>query len=55
MKFTHTLLAGLIATGFAASAMAQAKLVKIDGSSTVFPVTEAVAEASRRRRRAPST
>ena len=44
MKFTHTLLAGLIATGFAASAMAQAKLVKIDGSSTVFPMTEAVAE-----------
>ncbi|ODS98431.1 MAG: protein sphX [Lautropia sp. SCN 69-89] len=44
MKFTQTLLAGLLSAGFAASAMAQAKLVKIDGSSTVFPVTEAVAE-----------
>lgn len=44
MKFSHTLLAGLLTAGFAAGAHAQAKLVKIDGSSTVFPVTEAVAE-----------
>src|SRR5690606_12012320 len=44
MKFSHTLLAGLLTAGFATGAHAQAKLVKIDGSSTVFPVTEAVAE-----------
>ena len=44
MKFSHTLLAGLLTAGFAAGAHAQPKLVKIDGSSTVFPVTEAVAE-----------
>ncbi|ODT33554.1 MAG: protein sphX [Lautropia sp. SCN 70-15] len=44
MKFSHTLIAGLLTAGFAAGAHAQAKLVKIDGSSTVFPVTEAVAE-----------
>ncbi|MEO8164367.1 MAG: substrate-binding domain-containing protein, partial [Betaproteobacteria bacterium] len=31
------------ASGFAAS-VAQAQIVKIDGSSTVFPITEAVAE-----------
>jgi phosphate transport system substrate-binding protein len=41
LKKTH-LAAALVAT-FAASA-AQAQLVKIDGSSTVYPITEAVAE-----------
>ncbi len=30
--------------GFAASGIAHAQIVKIDGSSTVFPITEAVAE-----------
>src|SRR5512134_454967 len=34
----------LIAAAFVASAPAYAQIVKIDGSSTVFPVTEAVAE-----------
>jgi phosphate transport system substrate-binding protein len=38
------LLAGAIAATLAASAMAQTPLVRIDGSSTVYPVTEAVAE-----------
>ncbi|MGH6884717.1 MAG: PstS family phosphate ABC transporter substrate-binding protein, partial [Geminicoccales bacterium] len=36
-------LAGLVAGGIAAPALAQ-QYVKVDGSSTVFPVTEAVAE-----------
>lgn len=44
MKLRYTLIAGLLSTGFATGAFAQAKLVKIDGSSTVYPVTEAVAE-----------
>jgi len=44
MKLRYTLIAGLLSAGFAAGAFAQAKLVKIDGSSTVYPVTEAVAE-----------
>ena len=29
------------------SVLAQSNVVKIDGSSTVYPITEAVAEASR--------
>ncbi|MCE2659476.1 MAG: PstS family phosphate ABC transporter substrate-binding protein [Rubrivivax sp.] len=37
-----TLIAGLLALGAGASALAQT--VKVDGSSTVFPITEAVAE-----------
>ena len=40
--------------GVSTGAMAQDKQIKIDGSSTVYPVTEAVAEEFRRRRRAPS-
>ncbi len=46
MKFRYrsTLIAGLLSAGVATTAFAQAKLVRIDGSSTVFPVTEAVAE-----------
>jgi len=34
----------LIAAALAAAAPAHAQIVKVDGSSTVFPVTEAVAE-----------
>src|SRR5438876_10191801 len=40
-------LAGVMAisaAAFAAPALAQGKIVKIDGSSTVYPITEAVAE-----------
>jgi phosphate transport system substrate-binding protein len=37
-----TLIAGLLALGASASALAQT--VRVDGSSTVFPITEAVAE-----------
>ena len=33
---------------------AQAQVIKIDGSSTVYPITEAVAKNSRRPRRTPS-
>src|SRR6267142_7083172 len=41
------ILAGAIAAGaaiLAAPVLAQDKIVKIDGSSTVYPITEAVAE-----------
>ncbi|HVE50440.1 MAG TPA: PstS family phosphate ABC transporter substrate-binding protein [Casimicrobiaceae bacterium] len=38
------LLAGAFAAAFCASVPAQGALVKVDGSSTVYPVTEAVAE-----------
>ena len=34
----------LISAALAAAAPAHAQIVKIDGSSTVFPITEAVAE-----------
>jgi len=45
MKFIQTLAATAIATSFLLpAAFAQTRTVKIDGSSTVFPVTEAVAE-----------
>ena len=47
MKF-HRIVQALALAGFAGAvaqtALAQAQIVKIDGSSTVFPVTEAVAE-----------
>jgi phosphate transport system substrate-binding protein len=43
LKFKMTALAGLLAGAFMTQA-AQAGLVKVDGSSTVFPITEAVAE-----------
>jgi len=43
MSLKLTMLAGALATVLSAPAFAQG-LVKIDGSSTVFPVTEAVAE-----------
>jgi phosphate transport system substrate-binding protein len=39
----NALAAAAIAVGFASGA-AQAQIIKIDGSSTVFPITEAVAE-----------
>ena len=45
MKMTFTLFAGVvIALAGASYASAQSKVVKVDGSSTVFPITEAVAE-----------
>lgn len=37
-------MAAAVVAGFAGAALAQDKLVKIDGSSTVYPITEAVAE-----------
>jgi phosphate transport system substrate-binding protein len=43
LKFKLTTLAGVLAATFLAHA-AHAGLVKVDGSSTVYPVTEAVAE-----------
>ncbi len=45
-SFKFSALALALAAGFvtASPALAQSKLVKIDGSSTVFPITEAVAE-----------
>ncbi len=42
--FKHLSIAVAVAATFAAPALAQSKIVKVDGSSTVFPVTEAVAE-----------
>jgi phosphate transport system substrate-binding protein len=49
MKITFTLLASFaIALAGASYAGAQSKVVKVDGSSTVFPVTEAVAEEFQR-------
>jgi phosphate transport system substrate-binding protein len=40
-----TTVAAVIAAGFSASsAIAAEKIIKIDGSSTVYPITEAVAE-----------
>jgi phosphate transport system substrate-binding protein len=44
MKLTYKLAAGALATVLSATLCAQGMLVKIDGSSTVFPITEAVAE-----------
>jgi phosphate transport system substrate-binding protein len=44
MKFAYRLAAGALATALSATAFAQGALVKVDGSSTVYPVTEAVAE-----------
>jgi len=43
LKFKMTALAGVLAGAFMAQA-AHAGLVKVDGSSTVYPITEAVAE-----------
>lgn len=48
--FRNTFLAGLIvqAFSFAHTATAADKIIKIDGSSTVYPITEAVAEEFQR-------
>lgn len=48
--FRNTLMAGLIvqAFSFAHTAVAADKIIKIDGSSTVYPITEAVAEEFQR-------
>ena len=44
MRLISTLMAGAIAAALSTTAVAQTPLVKIDGSSTVYPITEAVAE-----------
>ena len=44
MRFKRQLITGAIAAALSTAAFAQAALVKVDGSSTVYPVTEAVAE-----------
>jgi phosphate transport system substrate-binding protein len=44
MHLKQTLIAAAFAVAACPAAFAQSKTVKIDGSSTVFPVTEAVAE-----------
>ena len=44
MQFSRKLLAVAFAAAFSGLAVAQGALVKVDGSSTVYPVTEAVAE-----------
>ena len=44
MRLIPTLLAGALAAVAASAALAQGALVKVDGSSTVYPVSEAVAE-----------
>jgi len=44
MRFPTHFIALAFATAFSTTALAQGALVKIDGSSTVYPVTEAVAE-----------
>ena len=44
MRLIPTLLAGTLAAVAASAALAQGALVKVDGSSTVYPVSEAVAE-----------
>jgi phosphate transport system substrate-binding protein len=44
MRFPTHFIAIAFATAFSTTALAQGALVKIDGSSTVYPVTEAVAE-----------
>ncbi len=44
MRFVPKLIAAALAAVAASATFAQGLLVKIDGSSTVYPVTEAVAE-----------
>jgi len=44
MKRTAILTAAVAVAGLAPAVLAQDKLIKIDGSSTVYPITEAVAE-----------
>ena len=42
--FKHSMIATAVLAATVASSAAQAQIVKVDGSSTVYPVTEAVAE-----------
>ncbi len=44
MRFSKPILAAALASALSSAAFAQGVLVKVDGSSTVYPVTEAVAE-----------
>ena len=44
MRFAKPMLAAALASALSSAAFAQGALVKVDGSSTVYPVTEAVAE-----------
>ena len=44
MRYTQTMIVAAMAAAVSSLALAQSALVKIDGSSTVYPVTEAVAE-----------
>jgi phosphate transport system substrate-binding protein len=44
VKFKHLASVAALATLYASPALAQTKTIAIDGSSTVFPVMEAVAE-----------
>jgi phosphate transport system substrate-binding protein len=44
MRFNRQVIAGAIAAALSTAVFAQGALVKVDGSSTVYPVTEAVAE-----------
>ena len=43
-NYFNKLLKGLATAAFGLAACAQAQIVKVDGSSTVYPITEAVAE-----------
>ena len=51
MLMRNAFFAGLALAGLAASAPAFAQIVKIDGSSTVYPITEAVAEEFQKSRK----
>jgi phosphate transport system substrate-binding protein len=53
-SFKQLTIAGAISAAFAAAApaMAQQKVVKIDGSSTVYPISEAVAEEFQKAKKA---
>ncbi len=44
MRYMQNFLAGALAAAVSGASLAQGALVKVDGSSTVYPVTEAVAE-----------
>ena len=44
MRYIQNFFAGALAGALSSVVLAQGALVKIDGSSTVYPVTEAVAE-----------
>ncbi|MGI8894931.1 MAG: protein sphX, partial [Casimicrobiaceae bacterium] len=44
MRYMQNFLAGALAAALSSVVLAQGALGKVDGSSTVYPVTEAVAE-----------